>query len=461
MLFFLLALFISYQSFAACTADATFKTFATNSNLFRADNPHALLSQYSQDTGTSLDCSLEKTQSLIPQFVISSRNEGNAKGCFALPPKASCPKDLRDDIFGNITLLDEWSLYLKQHDGIPTQSLCQESLGIAPEAERLTGDIADILSVMNKMRRLEEEFSLQGKDCKDSQVIDVSGHPQYKKFLQVYQKGDKAQLSDYLLLWDKSNENKIDKPYFFSCQSNPWGVVDRGQMVDRTKYVVDECKPDVLYSWGPQSKLNNIKKNLPTNKEWRGDPNSREGVNSMGLFMALTPAQTFGYGDVLVRLKLKRETPVALWGYHVAGSTEDERIGVRARNGDSYVDYTLDKASYIESYSYGTPEIYDELVLDVQRFMSKKRAQAYPTGAALSRVSKAKTWKELEERGIKNLTGHNIDNFDFSQKELEDRFRKLLAMIIEKKGAVHFQKGVCQSVKKHYETDKPTYFNPR
>lgn len=56
--------------------------------------------------------------------------------------------------------------------------------------------------------------------------------------------------------------------------------------------------------------------------------------------MGLTPAQTFGYGDVLMRYKFKKETPVTKGNTHVKFGTEREKIGVRSRTGDSYFDYT-------------------------------------------------------------------------------------------------------------------------
>ena len=77
--------------------------------------------------------------------------------------------------------------------------------------------------------------------------------------------------------------------------------------------------------------------------------------------MALTPAQTFAYGSTLLRFKIKSNVPFK--------RSRDEAKGyeVNVFPMDEMPDFTFKDSSVVESWSYGTHEIYDEVVRDLVR----------------------------------------------------------------------------------------------
>lgn len=465
---FIYFLFFSFNSWATCKSDPGFQDFVVSNNLFESTQPKTKLSEYGKTKNLSEDCLTEKMQDLIPQLAVQWKKVAEGNNCLDVPPGKSCPKEMRDEIFGNITQVESWGLYLKKSSQLPDHVICKDNEK-APETEVLMGDISDILTIAYKMDRLNSAYNIDDKVCIEKKNIDIKNHPRYNKFKKLYDKGEQAKLDDFLILWDQGLKSKknIDA-YFFDCQSEPWGNIDTFEMVNELRYVSQACKPDTLYSWGPIEKLKNIKNNLPQNEEWRGDPNKREEVE-VGTFTALTPVQTFGYGEIVIRFKIKDQTPVAIGRGYVTNSsnTREERVGVRARS-DGFQDYTIETASFVESFSYGTPQIYDELVLDIKRYESKKRAQLYKTKASLvlnyseePAGGEEDLERPLEDYGL-DLLRHlpNIDRHDFSEGVLISRLRGLLKMILNEEGGVYYQKGVCANIDEHYQSKKPTYFNP-
>lgn len=465
--FILLLLFFSFSSWATCKSDSQFQDFVISNRLLESTRPRIKLSEYRKAKNLSESCVNEKMQDLIPLLAVKWKKEAEKNNCLDVPPSKKCPKKMRDEIFGNITQVEAWGLYFKKTSDLPDNARCIGENKIAPETEVLTGDIADILTIAYKIERLKNAYNIEDKNCVEKKSEEVTNHPLYSKFKKIYDKGEEAKLEDFLFLWDESLENKNVEAYFFDCQSEPWGKIGKPQRVNDVNYLSQSCKPDTLYSWGPIEKVENIKKNLPPNEEWRGDPNKREWKGP-GTFMALTPIQTYGYGDVVVRFKIKDQTPVSMSPQHVTLSkNKEERVGVRARWDDSYQDYTIETASFVESFSYGTPQIYDELVLDIKRYQSKKRAQMYGTSKLFHMAfsdnmkGKMKNNQPLEEFGLDLIKNANYDFYDFSEEVLIKRLRLLLGMILNGQGGVYFQKGVCANIDQHYQTNKQTYFNPK
>jgi hypothetical protein len=81
---------------------------------------------------------------------------------------------------------------------------------------------------------------------------------------------------------------------------------------------------------------------------------------------------TFGYGKTLMRFKIKMGTPFVDHPKKELGKGEAGFTPM-----DEMPDFAFSDSSIVESWSYGTEEIYDEIVRDLIRLKSDKRAQTY------------------------------------------------------------------------------------
>ncbi len=126
---------------------------------------------------------------------------------------------------------------------------------------------------------------------------------------------------------------------------------------DAAGALIEKCKPDTLYSWGPQVKLESL-------QGWMGDP--KNWVNDFRpLFMTRSPVGSFGYGPVPVRIKIR---PDATWavsnnGYSACSSASaDTKKNTVFFRTESLLDIVICSPAVIESWSYGTKEHYDEII---------------------------------------------------------------------------------------------------
>lgn len=110
-----------------------------------------------------------------------------------------------------------------------------------------------------------------------------------------------------------------------------------------------ECAPDVLYSWQKTHKINSesIKKSPLPNKKF--------------LFAWRTPLGTFGYGDTLIRMKLKKNIKykwiTAGQGFRCPQVDQDNTVYVHSYTFGFFmlnaVDYILCSGGPVESWSIG------------------------------------------------------------------------------------------------------------
>lgn len=273
-------------------------------------------------------------------------------------------------------------------------------------------------------------------------------------FEELLKLGKAAPIEKFLKLWDKDRPSFEDDPYFFECEKKAWSYMSKTKFFGLSKMMVNKCKPDVLYSWGSEAKKENIFKTLTDGELWSGPANPHKQMAEFSskkgtpvLYMALTPASTYGYGSNLMRIKIKKETPFRSQKYNAnngeIGFWKDQLAQ----------DFTLTDSSVIESISSGTAEIYDEVIRDLLRIKSNKRAQLY--------FYDPKDQADSKRTGLDKLTGiGQLDNTYFTEDLLKENLLKLIETILKEDGKVHYQKGTCRSYQQHYKTDKPTYFNP-
>lgn len=306
---------------------------------------------------------------------------------------------------------------------------------------------------LTSLSNLEDLLSRVDKECPETELKrDPSVNKTY--FEELLKLGMNAPIEKFFKLWNPDAKEFESDPYFFKCQKTPWGFINKTKFIGKSEMMIDECKPDVLYTWGSETKLDNILKALPDGKNWSGPANPHKQMKEYAskngvpiLYMALTPASTYAYGPTLIRIKIKKGTPFRAQNY----SAEKKEIGFW--KDQLAQDFTLSDSSVIESISTGTEEIYDEMVRDLLRIQSNKRAQLY--------FYDPKDKDDSQRSSLDKLTGiGQLDDTYFSEDKLKENLLHLIKTILEEKGKVHYQKDSCRSYDLHYKTEKPTYFNP-
>jgi hypothetical protein len=310
---------------------------------------------------------------------------------------------------------------------------CKDDVGILTQITR--NDIGKILykvlpnTVEAKDKAFEESCGQEFKP------ITANDSPNLDYFKKLAQEGMNAPIEKFLKLWYPNRKTDSGQdPYFFNCQTEAYGDFKLvGQEIPA------DCRPDVLYSWGPDVKLRVMQNALKDGESWKGRPNPGAGIDSGTLFTTIDPVSTFCYGPIQIRVKIKSGTP---FHYNSFGGYSGA-VGYRT---GSYQDFTVADSSIIESWSYGTPEQYDEIVRDIQRISSGQRAIRYEKGAPYG-------------NGISRVLS-SIDSHDGSEKALKAALLQQINMILKGEGRIHYAQGTCRNRNKAFQTDHHTYFNP-
>lgn len=304
-------------------------------------------------------------------------------------------------------------------------------------------DINQIIDVAKKFGCGEEELrsklseepsSLKSKTCEEPpSPATGEDSPNLAQFETLLARGMEAPLEDFLTLWyPERGEKNLDSP-LFACEKYESGPLVPG---------VKDCAPESLYSWGPPMKTTALKQNMTDGEEWSSYVNS--GVGGGRIFATISPASTFGYGSTLVRLKPKSDD---VFSKHY----DHQKISVRQ---DIFHDLVVAHQSSIESWSYGTPEIYDELVRDILRYQSGKRVSTY------SELDRENTSVSMKYFGIDRLFAQNPDVHRHDETQLKMNLLELIRQILMEEGRIHYAKGTCRNRALHYSAKRPSYFNP-
>lgn len=232
--------------------------------------------------------------------------------------------------------------------------------------------------------------------------------------------------------------------------------------VDANHYIVPECSPDTLYSWGSFEKLNWFVENLKDGALWpRRLPRT--------LFTTHSAAATFGYGQIPMRFKLKPGVKIRrAFGWqadqcskYVARGFLSEadldntliaRVDVRS-NGFSLMEYLICSPSVIESWSYGTEEHFDEIVRDHVWMSTQDPSE----------------WEGYTKQGNKkDYLNSRTDAqapylTDFKPETLGQRLRQLRALIQYSPGQIFLSGNASTNWlrESHFLTTRPTHFNPK
>jgi hypothetical protein len=165
-----------------------------------------------------------------------------------------------------------------------------------------------------------------------------------------------------------------------------------------------------------------------------------EGYDGNTIFTTPSASSTFGYGLIPVRFKIKKGTPFKETTYGARMHSVGVRLG-------RFQDFTIQDPSVIENWSYGTPELYDEIVRDVLRISSGKRALSY---------KEAEPWGEGMERLYSQAADDNVQD----ESTLKRSLLELIREILNGEGRIVYASGVCSDPVAAYDTDKHTWMNP-
>jgi hypothetical protein len=243
-------------------------------------------------------------------------------------------------------------------------------------------------------------------NCDESvNPIGADDSPNRSYFAELLKRGKDASLEDFMKLWypDKKEREDLDPGLEFCPNAETTACA----------YAVTT---DTVYSWGPASKVKALEKNLVDNGDWDVDPNPGHLLDSI-----FTAVGSYAYGPVPVRFKID---PV-------------QKSVFRLR-----IDHLLLGGKTIESWSYGTPEHYDEIVRDYLRFKSDK------------------PWIGYVGNGHELFWDGGQDGHPVTQDNLKASMLEMVRMILNHEGRIYFAGGQCRNRALHFKTVFPTYINP-
>lgn len=227
----------------------------------------------------------------------------------------------------------------------------------------------------------------------------------------------------------------------------------------KRKKLDPNCQPDVLYSWGRESKLatflacasgkgegcNLAKRAKAASQIWQKNfPHA--------VFATVNPLSTFGYGELLFRIKLKPDTKFKFMHNPEYFSNPCNLLGGKAKDtvlvrswsvrGLSGVDYILCGTGPIHSWSIGTKQGYAELEKAYQWTEGHSHWMPYVA----------------QNDGKFILFDRNLDEGnDFSRTKLQKNFALMKKMMSGGETGVFYAPGVEKSG--HFSTKMDSYWS--
>jgi len=239
-----------------------------------------------------------------------------------------------------------------------------------------------------------------------STVLSADNSPSKQYFIRLLKSGISAPLNDFLIFW------------------YPERNTDTFSDADLEQCEIEGCNLDTFYSWGPLAKVKTFMKTMPDGKKWSGFPNP--GHMFATLFSAVG---SYGYGLIPVRIKL---------------------------NGNKYPvhpdrEQSISDGSEVESWSFASPEHYDEIIRDLIRYKTNKLWHGY---TVFERIK--------NEKGFQNQLFFDlgIDGNEFSENVLKRNLLKMIQMILNREGRIYYSKNSCRNRDLAFKTKFPTYINP-
>lgn len=255
---------------------------------------------------------------------------------------------------------------------------------------------------------------------------------------------------------DEDNLMRLFEPW---ADQRPIGPDLRGCIVNRFQSfkanmngsLSDQCKTDTLYSWGDIAKIQALEGQIG------GHLTSWRPIRT--LYATRGPISTFGYGDLSIRIRLRDNVQFRQHNAFLRCDLEgDKHKGIVYLRADGYFsDWTFCDPDVIHSWSYGTPEHYDEIVQEL-----------IGHDVALKQNSSVIGWVEVysglhHQKSSIFFDGTIDDRKNYSRRVLSQNMTTHLRWIENNsQGVVHFNPALNQTEKtreKHFSTQYPTHFN--
>jgi hypothetical protein len=266
------------------------------------------------------------------------------------------------------------------------------------------------------------------QDCHEtSGPVNADDSPNRAYFEDLAARGMNAPLKDFLRLWYPGKPGMIETSQVGDeCRKVENAYVIKSSVAASPAPATSYPKPatpcfyDTVYSWGPKEKLFALLKTMPDNDNWRGPPNPGRNLDTVASAIG-----SFGYGMFPVRVKLKpgRLAPPS--------------------------EYIVNDGSEVESWSFGTPEHYDEIVRDYLRYESKQPWIGY--------------WGTASFQGDQHdrlFFPERLDGHEFSEQNLKAALLAMVQMILKGEGRIFYSSDTCRNRKLAFETRFPNYVNP-
>lgn len=256
---------------------------------------------------------------------------------------------------------------------------------------------------------------------------------------------DVPERSDFLKLWFPFDHDDTVGFEWRDCRDPKYS---NHPVHEKNGVLMEECEGDTFYSWGPQIKLDNIRK-------WMGDGDWEESFRP--LFMARTPIGSFGYGPVSLRIKLRDDLVWSRSARAHDSCNSVDRDGkmntafyrTMSMYGSHLLDIIICSPHTVHSWSHGTKEHYDEIIKDYWWTLQSKARE------------------NLYEMYINNynrlLTHSSVDGKDFRISTLNSYILIHLEKALNGEGEIFvnpaFRDGFYRE--DHFSTEYPIYFNER
>jgi hypothetical protein len=300
-------------------------------------------------------------------------------------------------------------------------------------------------------------LSLNRVNCEILQrMIEKTPQPQaIEKALQ-----QSNQTSEQLIpFFNGEPSAQVGMQYWKQCQDS-----ERKNHLTKNQngYLVPECAPDTIYSWGNVEKINTLALLLRNNADWPKQ-------FSQALFASHSAAATFGYGQMPLRIKVKPNVKYAFMesartidckemiAYGITTESEMQNtIFARYESRQyglfqtvSWFEYFICSPQVIESWSFATQEHYDEILRDAKWMTNQKQDE----------------WIGYAKFGQSNVFfDHSLDKgslgTDFSKDSFMRSMHFLKVLTEQGFGGVSTPRDGAAKTMQHYQTKKPIYFNP-
>ena len=207
-----------------------------------------------------------------------------------------------------------------------------------------------------------------------------------------------------------------------------------------------DCQPLTYYSWGGVEKLENIKKFTPDREKWTHGLNLR-----YTLWLVPSSISTYTYGRIPIRFHFKHSKAEL---YPMPAYTMWDHQSLL----DWYFLYNLEGNAWIESVSYGLPEQWDEMAIEIQR-----------------RLDPTQPWKDVRLYNPYASYGRGTDTLKIrlvhgsvqereiqvGESEMIENLTEFLETVLDERGWLHTQKCAGCEASHHFVADWPTFFDPK